>query len=74
MQEHDPVVLFRPLLGHGLQAGDVGAIVHVYPNQQGFEVEFVSGGGDTVALVTLKPGDVRPLDESEILHVRKIPT
>ena len=73
MNEHDTVVLTRSLPDHGLQIGDVGAIVHVYGDQEGFEVEFVSGAGDTVAVVTLKPDDVRRLGESEILHVRKIP-
>jgi hypothetical protein len=73
MNEHDTVVLTRSLPDRGLQVGDVGAIVHIYGDQQGFEVEFVSGGGGTVAVVTLKPGDVRRLGESEILHVRRIP-
>jgi hypothetical protein len=73
MNEHDTVVLRRSLPDLGLQVGDVGAIVHVYGDQQGFEVEFVSGGGGTVAVVTLEPGDLRRLDETEILHVRKIP-
>lgn len=73
MNEHDTVVLTRSLPEHGLQVGDVGAIVHVYGDHQAYEVEFVSGGGETVAIVTLQPGDVRRLGESEILHVRSIP-
>jgi hypothetical protein len=73
MNEHDTVVLTRSLPDRGLQVGDVGAIVHVYGDQRGFEVEFVSGSGETVAVITLKPGDVRCLGESEILHVRRIP-
>jgi hypothetical protein len=73
MHEHDVVVLTRPLPDHGLVAGDVGAVVHIYGEGRGFEVEFVSGGGDTVAVVTLKPEDVRRFDESDILHVRRIP-
>ena len=73
MRELDSVVLARPLTEHGLQAGDVGAIVHVYDDGRAFEVEFVSGGGSTVALVTLEKEDIRPLAESEILHVRDIP-
>jgi hypothetical protein len=73
MNEHDTVVLTRSLPDRGLQVGDVGAIVHIYEDQQGFEVEFVTGDGETVAVVTVKPGDVRRLDESEILHVRRIP-
>jgi hypothetical protein len=72
MNEHDSVVLTKPLPECGLLAGDVGAIVHVYAHQQGFEVEFISGGGGTLAVVTLKPSDVRRLDQAEILHVRRI--
>lgn len=74
MNEHDTVVLTRPLPDHGLQAGDVGAIVHVYANQESFEVEFTRGGGETVAVLTLKPDDVRRRDQREILHVRRLPT
>lgn len=72
MNEHDAVVLARPLPECKLVAGDVGTIVHVYGDQQGFEVEFISGGGGTLAVVTLKPSDVRRLDQTEILHVRRV--
>ena len=73
MNEHDTVVLARSLPEYGLQVGDVGAIVHVYGEQRAFEVEFVSGSGETVAVVTLESGAVRRLAEGEILHVRPIP-
>lgn len=73
MHEHDTVVLTRPLPERGLEAGDVGSIVHVYRAGKGFEVEFVAGGGTTVAVVTLEPGDIRTVSPSEILHVRDIP-
>lgn len=73
MNEHDTVVLRRSLPEHGLEAGDVGVIVHVYENENGFEVEFVAGNGSTVAVVTLEARDVRPVATGEILHVRKIP-
>ena len=72
MNEHDCVVLTRSLPEHGLCAGDMGAVVHVYPNCTAFEVEFVSGDGSTIALVTLAASDVRPLADSEILHARSI--
>jgi hypothetical protein len=73
MNEHDTIVLTRPLPEHGLQAGNVGVIVHVYAGEKGFEVEFVAGSGSTVAVVTLAPDDIRTVATSEILHVRKIP-
>ena len=73
MNEHDTVVLTRSLPDHDLEAGDVGAIVHVYDAGKAFEVEFVAGSGSTVAVVTLESDDVRPVATSEILHVRNIP-
>ena len=73
MQEHDTVILTRPLPEFGLEAGDVGAIVHVYEAGGGFEVEFVAGSGETVALLTLSRADVRQVATSEILHVRQFP-
>jgi hypothetical protein len=73
MKEHDTIVLKRSLPEHGLEAGDVGVIVHVYEGEEGFTVEFVAGSGSTVAVVTLEAEDVRPVATGEILHVRRIP-
>jgi hypothetical protein len=73
MNEYDLAVLTRPLPEHGLEAGDVGAIVFVYEAGKAYEVEFVAGSGATIALVTLHAGDIRPVATSEILHVRSVP-
>ena len=72
IQEHDSVVLSRPLPEHGLQIGDVGAIVFVHCNNEAYEVEFITGDGNTVGVMTLKPEDIRRLDASEILLARRI--
>lgn len=72
MNEHDMVVLTQSLADHGLVAGDVGAIVHIYEGGRAFEVEFVAGGGTPLAVVTLEAGHIRPVDRSEILHVRRV--
>jgi len=53
IQELDVVVLTHNLPEHGLKQGDRGAIVHVYPNSQTFEVEFVNPDGSTQALLTI---------------------
>ena len=73
MNEHETVVLARSLPEHKLEAGDVGAIVHVYDGGKAFEVEFVTGNGGTQAVVTLEHSDIRPVATAEILHVRRIP-
>ena len=48
-RELESIVLTRPFPEHRLVAGDVGAIVHIYPETAALEVEFVTAGGDTVA-------------------------
>ncbi len=71
IREHDTVVLSHDVLEHGLKRGDIGAVVHCYRNGEGYEVEFVRGGGENVALLTLHRADVRPMQAKEILHVRQ---
>ena len=68
--ELDIVVLARDLKNHSLTRGDVGTVVHCYAGGKAYEVEFVTGEGKTVAVVTLEPSDIRPMQREEILHVR----
>jgi len=72
IQELDTVVLTRDLPEHGLEAGDVGAVVHLYPGADTFEVEFVSAEGRTIAVLTLPASDLRPMAGREILHARRL--
>jgi hypothetical protein len=72
LAEYAVVVLTRDLPQHGLCAGDVGAVVHVYEGGKAYEVEFVTGTGQTLAVETLEPQALRPLGASEILHCRSL--
>jgi hypothetical protein len=65
----DTVVLARDLAEQGLRAGDLGAVVEVYP-PDGVEVEFVQASGQTKALLTLKAADLRPVADNDLLSVR----
>ncbi len=69
--EHSLVVLKQGRASEGLSAGDVGAVVHIYDDNKAYEVEFVDGGGTTVALLTLTADDVRSVEPGELLHTRK---
>ncbi len=71
MKELETVVLRRSLPESGLERGDVGAIVHAHPGNL-YEVEFVSGDGATLAVLTLSAEDLRPIEAGEILHVRAV--
>jgi hypothetical protein len=70
-EELETVVLTRGLPEAGLERGDVGAVVHRHPGGA-YEVEFVTGDGETVAVLTLSEPDLRPLAPREILHARGI--
>jgi hypothetical protein len=70
IKEHDRVVLKAPVPAEGLEAGDVGAVVHVYRDGLAYEVEFVALDGLAAAVVTLEASQVRPITPREITHAR----
>tara|TARA_Y100000588_G_scaffold349236_1_gene399470 strand:- start:615 stop:851 length:237 start_codon:yes stop_codon:yes gene_type:complete len=72
IQELDLVVLLRSIEEKGLQLGDVGTVVHCYEDGQAYEVEFIDGDGETLAVLTLDASDIRSQIGGEILHVREV--
>jgi len=67
----ETVVLDRDIPEFGLRRGDLGAVVDIHePN--GLEVEFVLASGNTQALVTLSTGDVRAVNDSDLVAVRQM--
>ncbi len=74
MKEHDRVVLKFDIREYGLKTGDVGTIVHIYDQGKAYEIEFVSLNGETIAVVTIEAGQIRPVREREITHARAVTT
>ena len=72
IRELDTVVLAHDIEGYDLKQDDIGAVVHCYEGNRAFEVEFVTGSGETVALLTLTREDIRSIRRKEILHVREV--
>jgi Domain of unknown function (DUF4926) len=72
IDELDPVVLLKDLPDTGLRVGDVGTVVMVHENGAGFEVEFSTYGGQTLAVKTLMADAVRAVGQREIAHVRNV--
>ena len=72
IKEHDCVVLTCDLPEHGLSAGDIGTAVLVHRHAAGYEVEFTSLDGETIAVVTLMANQVRAAQTGEIAHVREL--
>lgn len=72
MQEMDLVVLTRDLPEKHLRTGDIGTVVLVHKAGAGYEVEFATLGGHTLAVLTVHAGDVRPVGDHEIAHARPV--
>ena len=72
MKELDIVVLQSDLIEHGLKSGDIGTVVHKYSEGDAVEVEFVTGEGRTIGVITLRISDLRLMRDHEILHARAI--
>ena len=70
--ELDRVALVDDLPEYGLQAGDIGMIVHIYSNHKGYELEFVTLHGDFVALVSVFPTQIRTIADNEIASARPV--
>jgi hypothetical protein len=70
IQELDSVILATDLPEYGLEEGDIGTVVLVHGAHEGYEVEFLTLDGETVAVVSLFDRQVRPVGRGEIAHAR----
>ena len=70
IKELDSIVLNADLPEYGLKRGDIGTVVLAHGEGKGYEVEFVSLDGETMAVVSLFPSQVRPIGRREIAHAR----
>jgi hypothetical protein len=72
IKEHDVVVLTEAVPDAALEVGDIGTVVHVHPAGAGYEVEFMTLTGDTVAVVTLRPAQLRSVQSRDVAHAREL--
>jgi hypothetical protein len=71
IKEHDRVALTEDFPEHGLKRGDIATVVMVH-TIPGYELEFVTLDGDTLAVISAFPHQVRPLGKREIAQARSL--
>jgi hypothetical protein len=71
INELDTVVLTDDLPEHGLKRGDIGTVVLLH-GQTGYEVEFMTLDGETIAVISLASNQVRPIRRREIAQARLV--
>jgi hypothetical protein len=69
--EHASVLLTEDISSSGLQAGDVGVVVHIHRQGAAYEVEFMTLDGGTLAIETLEARQVREAGSCDVPHVRE---
>ncbi len=74
IKEHDCIVLTEDVPSEKLKAGDIGTVVHIHGEHKGYEVEFMTLAGETLAVVTLLPPQARPITHRDLAHVRELAT
>ncbi len=67
LKEHDVVTVTTDVPEERLSAGDVGAIVHRYPENDVYEVDFVDEHGRARGVVTLSGSQLLRLNLSSLL-------
>lgn len=72
LQELDRAVLTVDVGEHGLKRGDVGTVVLVHGEGAGYEVEFMTLSGETLAVITLLADQVRAIGAREIAQARPV--
>lgn len=70
MSEFELVVLTEDVPDGKLKAGDVGTVATVLCEGKAYEVEFVTYTGETLAVETLLPHQIRSVRASELMTVR----
>jgi hypothetical protein len=61
--------LTEDLPEQGLKRGDIGTVVLMH-GRSGYEVEFMALDGETIAVLSLTPMQVRPVGRREIAQAR----
>ena len=72
IKEHDCVVLTDDLPEEKMRSGDIGTVVHIHQGGAGYEVELMTLTGETVAVITLLPTQVRPIARRDVARVREL--
>ena len=68
----DRVILTDDLAAEGLRQGDIGTVVEIYRDGEGYEVEFFTLQGETRAVVTLLAHQVREISPKDVPNARTV--
>jgi len=70
IKEFERIVLTEDLKGAPFVKGDVGTVVMIHPDTQGFEVEFFALDGSTLGVETVSAAHVKSVNGiKKVIHI-----
>ncbi len=70
------VILTQNIPEENLLIGDMGTVVEYHPGTdeypEGYEVEFFSGNGETLTVVSIPGAALRLATNKDVIHVRQL--
>lgn len=72
IESFERVILMKDIPEKGLMKGDIGTVVFIHGNYEGYEVEFFTLKGETRSVETLTSEEVRSINANEVAHSREI--
>ena len=68
IKEYERVALTVDLPQYRLKAGDIGVVVMIHGEHEGYELEIFSADGKTLDVITVEAKQVRPVNRGDVLH------
>jgi len=72
IKEHERVALSVDLPQYHLKAGDLGVVVMIHGDHDGYELELFSADGQTLDVVTVEARQVRPVTHRDVMRARTL--
>ena len=51
--------------------GDVGVVVEIYGDHEGYEVEMLNAQSETLDVITVSARQIRSVETTDVLHLRQ---
>ena len=53
------------------EVGDVGVVVEIYGDHEGYEVEMLNAQSETLDVITVSARQIRSVETTDVLHLRQ---
>lgn len=70
IKHYERAILTTDLPQYHLKAGDMGVVVMIHGEYDGYELEIFSADGHTIDVITVRAEQVRAANRDDVMHAR----